>query len=180
MVAGSRSSLRRLKQEGNPTEPSTKPSARDSSKPRDESLKRLRIPSTHDQEQIKKRRKLISDVKASQLRIPLRGRKLVSPRNVTHTLPDQSQSSTPLQSPKTQYDQIRKIEKDARVAIRGGARLFVDDRRHLRSQDGGSRSKSELAQYFPNYEQMLILEARPPGQLISPTSTRSAKIIQTP
>ncbi|KAA8642300.1 hypothetical protein EYZ11_010375 [Aspergillus tanneri] len=31
-------------------------------------------------------------------------------------------------------------------------------RRSLRSQDGGSRARSELALYFPNYEQLLSLE----------------------
>ncbi|KAE8145746.1 something about silencing, SAS, complex subunit 4-domain-containing protein [Aspergillus avenaceus] len=34
----------------------------------------------------------------------------------------------------------------------------VPERRSLRSHDGGSRAKSELALYFPNYEQLLSLE----------------------
>ena len=38
------------------------------------------------------------------------------------------------------------------------------ERRSLRSKDGGSRSRSELAQYFPNYEQMLSLEPAEPGE----------------
>ena len=39
-----------------------------------------------------------------------------------------------------------------------------DERRKLRSKDGGSRSKSELALFFNNYEQMLSLEPTKPGQ----------------
>lgn len=33
-----------------------------------------------------------------------------------------------------------------------------EKRRSLRSRDGGSRAKSELAQYFPNYDQLISLE----------------------
>lgn len=37
-------------------------------------------------------------------------------------------------------------------------------RRSLRSTDTGSRCKSELAQYFHNYEQIISLEAPEPGK----------------
>lgn len=40
----------------------------------------------------------------------------------------------------------------------------VDGRRSLRSADSGSRCKSELAQYFYNYEQLISLEAPKPGK----------------
>lgn len=39
--------------------------------------------------------------------------------------------------------------------------------RNLRSHDGGSRSKSELALYFNNYNEILSMEARDPGMIIS-------------
>lgn len=39
--------------------------------------------------------------------------------------------------------------------------------RNLRSHDGGSRSKSELALYFTNYDDILSMEARDPGMMIS-------------
>lgn len=39
--------------------------------------------------------------------------------------------------------------------------------RNLRSHDGGSRSKSELALYFSNYDEILSMEARDPGMMIS-------------
>ena len=37
------------------------------------------------------------------------------------------------------------------------------DKRTLRSQDGGSRSKSELALYFPNYEELISTEPKEAG-----------------
>lgn len=39
--------------------------------------------------------------------------------------------------------------------------------RNLRSHDGGSRSKSELALYFTNYDEILSMEARDPGMMMS-------------
>ena len=38
------------------------------------------------------------------------------------------------------------------------------DKRALRSQDGGSRSKSELSLYFPNYEELIGNEPKEPGK----------------
>lgn len=40
----------------------------------------------------------------------------------------------------------------------------ADGRRSLRSADSGSRCKSELAQYFYSYEQLISLEAPKPGK----------------
>lgn len=39
--------------------------------------------------------------------------------------------------------------------------------RNLRSHDGGSRSKSELAMYFPNYDDILSMQTRNPGMITS-------------
>ena len=39
--------------------------------------------------------------------------------------------------------------------------------RSLRSHAGGSRSKSELAQYFGNYDDLISIEAREPGEYYS-------------
>ncbi|KAL1989066.1 hypothetical protein VTN96DRAFT_5829 [Rasamsonia emersonii] len=46
----------------------------------------------------------------------------------------------------------------------------VPERRSLRSHDGGSRTKSELALYFPNYEQMISLEP-PKPEFLAPDTT---------
>ena len=39
-----------------------------------------------------------------------------------------------------------------------------NDKRSLRSHDGGSRSKSELALYFPNYDDLMSIEPKEPGR----------------
>ena len=41
------------------------------------------------------------------------------------------------------------------------------DKRSLRSHDGGSRSKSELALYFPNYEELISIEPKAADALTS-------------
>ena len=52
---------------------------------------------------------------------------------------------------------------DGRTLV-GQARKEAD-KRTLRSQDGGSRSKSELCQYFPNYEELISLEPKQVGKI---------------
>ena len=39
-----------------------------------------------------------------------------------------------------------------------------NDKRSLRSHDGCSRSKSELALYFPNYDELVSIEPKEPGR----------------
>ena len=41
------------------------------------------------------------------------------------------------------------------------------DKRSLRSHDGGSRSKSELALYFHNYDEIVSIEPKVPGMTIN-------------
>lgn len=48
-------------------------------------------------------------------------------------------------------------------AIVGSADTARADKRSLRSHDGGSRSKSELALYFSNYDELVSVEAKNPG-----------------
>jgi len=52
-----------------------------------------------------------------------------------------------------------RLEQEQDVSARTGT-----ERRSLRSTDTGSRSKSELAQYFYNYEQIISLDAPKPGK----------------
>jgi len=51
---------------------------------------------------------------------------------------------------------------DARIA-QPAHHVHQIDKRSLRSHDGGSRSKSELAQYFPNYDELISIEPKEPG-----------------
>lgn len=45
------------------------------------------------------------------------------------------------------------------------------DKRILRSHDGGSRSKSELSLYFPNYDELVSIEAKSPGMILERLSS---------
>ena len=47
------------------------------------------------------------------------------------------------------------------------------DKRTLRSQDGGSRSRSELALYFPNYDELIGNEPKETGKSTTPRPLRS-------
>ena len=60
----------------------------------------------------------------------------------------------------------RKIERGNRAAVDANTKLKPpgSDQRTLRSQDGGSRSKSELALYFPNYEELISTKPKEAGQ----------------
>ncbi|KAI9719992.1 MAG: hypothetical protein M1812_003117 [Candelaria pacifica] len=51
-----------------------------------------------------------------------------------------------------------------------GKKPAQSDKRTLRSQNGGSRSKSELALYFPNYEEMISNEPKQAEYLTAETS----------
>ena len=127
--------------------------------------KRLRAASLHDREKAHKRRK-VNDSLPPPLQIPLRGRTQPSAQQPESgpgavTPPKSLDSPTP----KPQYDQIRFIEEQARASIRDARSQTTsyEDRRKLRSEHGGSRSKTELSQYFPSFEEMLSLDPPDPG-----------------
>lgn len=174
MVAGSRSSLRRPTLRSNEDTPPLLSQSRDAGNAL--RSKRVRASTIIGQEQSLKRRRL-SDNKDEipHLRIPLRSRgapKLVLPAAPPTTVISTTDVSTtpsiatPLQSPsgKPQYEQIKIIEAKAKASIRAGSLASShDERRKLRSEDGGSRAKTELAQYFPDFEEMLSLKPVDPG-----------------
>ena len=54
-----------------------------------------------------------------------------------------------------------------------------NDKRSLRSHDGGSRSKSELALYFPNYDELVSIEPKEPGRT-SRSTGRGQLLISLP
>lgn len=143
--------------------------------------KRNRITSVSDRDSLQKRRRLSKGSAAGppQVHIPLRGR--AAPDNLSrsqshgnlprlHPAPpplithDSSVSNSPLNSPpyRPQYDQFKRIEEKAqKVVIKNASH---DDKRKLRSEHGSTRSKTELAQYFPNFDDMLSLEPIDPGE----------------
>lgn len=128
--------------------------------------KRNRAATLQDQQELHKRRKL-GDDHLKKLRIPLRARAGVQKFEPAPAI-DLPTPATSIDSPtpKPQYDQFRRVEEKARAAIQdhGPADSKHDERRKLRSEHGGSRSKTELAQYFPNFEDMLSLEPPDPGR----------------
>ncbi|RMZ90665.1 hypothetical protein DV736_g2116, partial [Chaetothyriales sp. CBS 134916] len=85
--------------------------------------------------------------------------------------PPPTQSSTPTGKP--QYDQIRLIEEKARNSIHvdyaSNSGSVADEQRKLRKH-GGTRLNTELAQYFPNFHDMLSLEPQEPQSLTAKTT----------
>lgn len=53
--------------------------------------------------------------------------------------------------------------------LRGGHGISEGEKRKLRSQDGGSRSKSELSLYFPHYEELVSIEPKETGEIDVPS-----------
>jgi hypothetical protein len=128
--------------------------------------KRIRAATLSDHQELHKRRKL-GDKHPQKLRIPLRARAVVQKSEPAPAaeLPTPA-TSVDSPTPKPQYDQFRRVEEKARAAIQNHASddNKNDERRKLRSEHGGSRSKTELAQYFPNFEDMLSLEPHDPSK----------------
>lgn len=65
--------------------------------------------------------------------------------------------------PTTQTTQL--TPKPEGPVLRGGHGISEGEKRKLRSQDGGSRSKSELSLYFPNYEDLVSVEPKETGKI---------------
>ena len=108
----------------------------------------------------------------------------VSQKSAPQILPIRDRSAT--QDAATQVGMSRKPDPPQRTngtttatrneqAFDNKATLTVDtnnssrqnDKRSLRSHDGGSRSKSELALYFPNYDELVSIEPKEPGKTLN-------------
>ena len=146
--------------------------------------KRSRIASISDQDPLKKKIKIENNFKQNQsLRIPLRSRRQDAsapaspPRsldtepvlNTNRKLPQLKPKAINEPDPidtipaeevhRTEYEEQLEAEQKAKHAA------LEKEKRTLRSHDGGSRSKSELAQYFQSYDQMISLDPTAPGRL---------------
>ena len=145
--------------------------------------KRTRISSVSDRDHLKKRRRLSIDARPPQLKIPVRSKVLqkgISPVAIpqpvfTALRTEGTQTQTQIESdPSTpasnEYNHFQRIENEAREYIKGGGQHLPtqDEKRSLRSHDGGSRShRSELASYFNNFDLMISLEPPKPGKSLS-------------
>ena len=82
---------------------------------------------------------------------------------------EQSRSLNPIQEANplntTAINGNKSASADAKPKSSSNA-VKESDRRTLRSQNGGSRSKSELSWYFPNYEELINDEPKEPGTWI--------------
>ena len=63
----------------------------------------------------------------------------------------------------TTHNDSPPIRHNNSLTIKTSNTLNQAEKRSLRSHDGGSRSKSELALYFPNYDELVSIEPKEPG-----------------
>ena len=141
--------------------------------------KRTRISSMSDREHLKKRRRLSEDEPLPQVKIPVRNKVPQKGSSPNIVLPPvlpritegtQTIDSGPPTPASNEYIHFQKIEQQARAFIRGGGQLLgtQDEKRSLRSHDGGSRSnRSDLALFFNNFDQIISLEPPNPGMFMN-------------
>jgi hypothetical protein len=144
--------------------------------------KRTRISSISDSQRLNKRIKTDKNDALPKFKFPLRNRRLeddpkTKPVSVTKPvllsshLPNAMPTLIRSHSNKTTKQLI--INKTPQKNVTTNQTEVAipqqqEERRKLRSKDGGSRSKSELAMFFNNYEQMLSLEPPKPGEFAAP------------
>ena len=58
---------------------------------------------------------------------------------------------------------VESLNNDTTLTVNTKDLSSQNDKRSLRSHDGCSRSKSELALYFPNYDELVSIEPKEPG-----------------
>lgn len=122
-----------------------------------------------------KRRKVETRTPLSRSTVVLRSGNAISPTSSkTHTvITPVITVRAPTDGPKSRHSadgSLRassihrdNVVTDAEAGLTGTI-VLQKDRRSLRSHDGGSRSKSELAQYFSNWDDIISNKEREPGQ----------------
>ena len=63
----------------------------------------------------------------------------------------------------TALHNVQSFNNDTTLSLNTKDLSSQNDKRSLRSHDGCSRSKSELALYFPNYDELVSIEPKEPG-----------------
>lgn len=183
MVARSRPSARRSNLRDDPKTSESKSPVTEERAPADVPgalrSKRGRISSISDAQSLSKRLKVDKHHALSKIKFPLRSRRqedAAKPKPVILTKPVfLAASHQPLHVPSTsitnepptvrnQPNTTKLLQKRPITSQEQPQVATQDDKRKLRSKDGGSRSKSELALFFNNYEQMLSLEPTKPGE----------------
>lgn len=184
MVARSRPSARRSDLRGEAKTSESTPPETEERAPAEQTRalpsKRARISSISDVQRLNKRPKTNRNHALPNLKFPLRNRRQEdAPTKSKPVILTKPVFLEPSHKPSnaTLISTIK--EQPARHTLPNTAKLLQkkpttvqeqsyisrqDDKRKLRSEDGGSRSKSELALFFNNYEQMLSLEPSQPGK----------------
>ena len=72
-------------------------------------------------------------------------------------------SPQPINGTTTPLHNVQSFNNDATLTVNIKELSSQNDKRSLRSHDGCSRSKSELALYFPNYDELVSIEPKEPG-----------------
>ncbi|KAI9880150.1 MAG: hypothetical protein M1830_005179 [Pleopsidium flavum] len=157
------------------------PTATHQNTPNIRRAKRARRPSSLDDEgQATKKQRIRLDVTA-------RPKITASSRNVQNLAPPANKPSQDVATVASQItngvlriptDSITNasvqhvLVKSTTITSKSNATVCVQqiDKRTLRSQDGGSRFKSELSLYFPNYDQIISDEPKEPDFLTAETS----------
>ena len=67
----------------------------------------------------------------------------------------------------TAIHNVQSINNNGNLTVNTKDGSSQNDKRSLRSHDGCSRSKSELALYFPNYDELVSIEPKQPGKTSS-------------
>ncbi|MCJ1249061.1 hypothetical protein MMC30_006283 [Trapelia coarctata] len=92
---------------------------------------------------------------------------ILSPRITTAVQPLANGTIITNGDSQIEVEEVRVTRKVANNGAGKGKALKVVEKRTLRSQDGGSRSKSELSLYFPNYEELISNEPKE-SEFLSP------------
>lgn len=99
-----------------------------------------------------------------------RGKELLVLRNVTKNSVTQIESLRQPDHVRPRFNGAKSATlnsdptpEDDCTAVKNVVPIGRLEKRNLRSHDGGSRSKSELALYFPNYDELVSIETKDPG-----------------
>lgn len=142
-----------------------------------ERVKRHRVASVSERNVAEKRRR----TEITEYFIPVRSKSIQGsstrdnvvqtqprPSSLVHHDSNISNSSSDSPGARPQYDLFRRIEEQAQKVVRRSTDAEAkDDKRKLRSEHGTTRSKTELAQYFTTFEDMMSLQPVDPGTLSS-------------
>ena len=195
MIGRSRPTTRRFNPRGHSDTPRSSRRVKEEQNLTDQTLplrsKRSRIASVSDPQRLNKKVKTENNHVLPATAIALRNRSLpggTKPNRVVNntevvSLPPTPQAAISNGKPQSKSPTLPKkktaVRRISLPASQPSRVAEQNDQRKLRSQDGVSRSKSELAMYFNNYEQMLSLEPVQQGKSMQAVPSDSINFRRT-